>query len=54
MTLAVDIPSVIFVAVLAVVVLAVLRGVWGIWRDDRQFDTSTSLGRQLFGRWKKR
>jgi hypothetical protein len=43
-----------FVAVLAVVVLAVIRGVWGIFRNDRQLDTSASWGRQLFGRWKNR
>jgi hypothetical protein len=54
MTLATDIPSVVFVAVLAVVVLAVIRGVWGIFRNDRQLDTSASWGRQLFGRWKNR
>jgi hypothetical protein len=53
MMLAIDIPSVVFVAVLGVVVLAVVRGLWGIFRDDRQLDTSASLGRQIFGRWKK-
>jgi hypothetical protein len=44
MMLANDIPSVVFVAVLA----------WGIFRNDRQLDTSASWGRQLFGRWKNR
>jgi hypothetical protein len=51
--LAIDVPSVIFIAVLGVVALAVVRGFWGIFRDDRQLDISTSWGRQLFGRWKK-
>jgi hypothetical protein len=48
-----DIPSLIFIAVLAVVALAILRGLWGFFRGDRQLDTSASMGRQLFGRWKK-
>lgn len=52
--LAIDVPSVIFVAVLALVALAVIRGAWGIFRNERQLDTSASLGRQLFGRWKSR
>jgi hypothetical protein len=50
----IDVPSVIFIAVVAVVAVAVVRGVWGIFRDDRQLDTSASWGRQLFGRWKNR
>ena len=49
-----DIPSLVFIAVLGVVVLAVLRGLWGLFWGDRQLDTSASWGRQLFGRWKTR
>jgi len=50
----IDVPSLIFIAVLAVVAVAVVRGIWAIFRDDRQLDTSTSWGRQLFGRRKSR
>ena len=53
MPLAIDTPAVIFVVVLGVVAVAVIRGLWGIFRNDRQLDTSASMGRQIFGRWKK-
>jgi hypothetical protein len=49
----IDIPSATFVAVLAVVALAVVRGLWRIFRDDTELDTSESWGRQVFGRKKR-
>jgi hypothetical protein len=39
--------------VLAVIGIAVLRGIWRLFRDDVQLDTSESWGRQVFGRRKK-
>jgi hypothetical protein len=39
----------IFLAVLAVVVLAVIRGLWRISRGDRELEAGGSWGRQLFG-----
>jgi hypothetical protein len=48
-----DIPSLVFIAVLGVVALAVVRGIWGPFWGVRELDTSTSWGRQLFGRRKK-
>jgi hypothetical protein len=54
MPLAIDIPSVLFMAVLLVVPLAVVRGPLGIFRNNRELDISASWGRQVFGRrWKK-
>ena len=53
MALAIDTPAVIFVVVVGVVAVAVIRGLWGIFRGDRELDTSASMGRQIFGRWKK-
>jgi hypothetical protein len=50
----IDIPSATVVAVLAVVALAVVRGLWRIFRDDTELDTSESWGRQVFGRRKTR
>jgi hypothetical protein len=51
--LSIDIASSVFIAVLAVVAIAVIRGVWRIFRDDTELDTSASWGRQVFGRRKK-
>jgi hypothetical protein len=39
----------IFLAVLAVVVFAVIRGLWRIWRGDPELEAGGSWGRQLFG-----
>jgi hypothetical protein len=39
----------IFLAVLAVVVIAVIRGLWRIWRGDPELEAGGSWGRQLFG-----
>ena len=41
--------SAIFLAVLAVVVVAVIRGLWRIWRGDPELEAGGSWGRQLFG-----
>jgi predicted metal-dependent hydrolase len=51
--LSIDIASLVFIVVLAIVALAVLRGVWRLLRNDVQLDTSQSWGRQVFGRRKK-
>jgi hypothetical protein len=51
--LAIDIPSAIFIVVVAVLALAVIRGLWRLFRGDTELDTSESLGRQIFGRRKK-
>ena len=53
MLLFIDMPPAIFVAVLAVIALAVVRGLWRLFRGDTELDTSESLGRQIFGRRKK-
>ncbi|MET0261060.1 MAG: hypothetical protein ABW227_08200, partial [Gaiellaceae bacterium] len=43
----------IFLAVLAVVVFAVARGMWRIWRGEPESEAGGSYGRQIFGRRKK-
>ena len=42
----------IFLAVLAVVVFAVIRGLWRIWRGEPELEAGGSWGRQLFRRQK--
>jgi hypothetical protein len=43
----------ILLAVLAVVVFAVIRGLWRISRGDTELEAGGSWGRQLFGRRQK-
>ena len=40
----------IVLAVLAVVVFAVARGMWRIWRGEPESEAGGSYGRQIFGR----
>lgn len=43
----------IFLAVLAVVVFAVVRGMWRIRRGEPESEAGGSYGRQIFGRRQK-
>lgn len=43
----------IFLAVLAVIVFAVARGMWRIWRGEPESEAGGSFGRQIFGRREK-
>ena len=43
----------IFLAVLAVVLFAVARGMWRIWGGEPESEAEGSYGRQIFGRRRK-
>ncbi len=43
----------IYLAVLAVIVFAVARGMWRIWRGEPESEGGGSYGRQLFARRQK-